>query len=175
MPRLVLLLLLLLSLATSPFAARAQEKPSEALIFLVRHAERAEDGTDDPHLSAPGRERAGLLADLLRDAGITRIHTTDLHRTRETAAPLALRLGIEPEIYDAADLSAVAARLLAAPGRHLVVGHSNTTPELVRALGGEAGSSIETMEYDRLYLLVPEQGGIRTVLLRFGARTPSTP
>lgn len=140
------------------------------LIVLVRHAERDGPSATDPGLTAVGEERAQALARLLADAGITRIHSTETRRTRETAGPLAaaLELGVEP--YDGRDLVAFAARLRAEPGRHLVVGHSNTTPEIAGLLGGEPyGEIVEEWEYDRVYLLTPDgRGGMRTVLLRFG-------
>jgi hypothetical protein len=58
------------------------------------------------------------------------------------------------------------------PGRHFVVGHSDTTPALVEALGGDAGAPIADPEYDRLYVLTLEGAGASTVLLRFGAPPP---
>lgn len=151
-----------------PTPLHAQQEP--VVVFLVRHAERAEDGTDDPPISEAGAERARLLEAMLRDAGVDRIHTTDLKRTRQTGAPLAERLGLGFEVYDPRDLPAFAARLRAAPGRHVVLGHSNTTPALVSALGGVSGDPIADAEYDRLYVVViPPAGPVTTTLLRFGA------
>lgn len=150
-----------------PIPLSAQSEP--VVVFLVRHAERAEDGTTDPHISEAGRTRARLLADMLQDAGLTHIHTTDLKRTRETGGPLADRLGLGLEVYDPSDLPGFAARLRSTPGRHLVLGHSNTTPALVAALGGEPGPPIADAEYDRLYVLaIPAEGPVATILLRFG-------
>lgn len=146
----------------------AQDAP--VVVVLVRHAERQEDGTSDPHISQAGRARASALSALLRDAGITHIHTTDLKRTRETGAPLAEALGLGMAVYDPRDLSGTAERLRATPGRHLVLGHSNTTGELAAALGGESHGPIADMEYDRLYVVViPREGPVSTTLLRFGA------
>lgn len=151
--------------APSPLAA--QDTP--VVVFLVRHAERQEDGSSDPHISPAGRERALALATLLRDAGITHIHTTDFHRTRETGAPLAQALGLPMALYDPRDLPGTAERLRASPGRHLVLGHSNTTGELSAALGGERHGPIADTEYDRLYVVViPRTGPVSTTLLRFG-------
>src|SRR6185437_4091132 len=56
-------------------------------IFVVRHAERADASADSP-LSPEGEARAARLAALLKDAGITRIYTTDRKRTIQTGAPL---------------------------------------------------------------------------------------
>ena len=98
------------------------------------------------------------------------MHSSDYVRTRETAAPVAARLGVEPVVYDAGDLEALVQRLKAVGGRHLVVGHSNTTPAVVRLLGGEPGTPIEDGdEYDRLYVVtVGVDGTLSTLLLRYG-------
>lgn len=181
-----ILILVLSTLLLIPAAPQAVEAQQGTVIFLVRHAERADDGamdprmvmdpqmaTDpqmrkDPPLSQMGRDRASLLAEMLKDAGITHIHSTDFARTRETAQPTSAATGVELAIYDASHLDAFAAELRSIPGRHLVVGHSNTTPDLLRALGGDPASPIESMEYDRLYIVTVEECGVRTVLLRFG-------
>ena len=166
--RTLYVLLALLGLALQPLEAQ-----EETLVFLVRHAERADDGAmtgvEDPHLSEAGVLRAEELARVLADAGITDIHSSDYLRTRETAAPLVEATGLAVEIYDPGKLAPFAERLRSTPGRHLVVGHSNSTPELVRLLGGDPGEPIEHLEYDRLYLVTLDGGKVRTVLLRFGA------
>jgi len=141
----------------------------ETEIFLVRHAEKTAD-KGDPALTVTGQARALLLADMLKDAKITQIHSSDYTRTRDTAAPLARRLGLEVQIYDLRDLAGMAERLKKSGGRHLVVGHSNTTPQLTKLLGGDGGTPIvEETEYDRLYYVtISENGGVTTALLRFG-------
>lgn len=148
---------------------REAEVPS--LVVLVRHAERAGPSADDPGLTEVGAMRAAELARLLADVGVTRIHSSDTRRTRETAAPLAERLGIPIEIYDHRDLEGFAGRLRTWPGRHLVVGHSNTTDEMSVLLGGDSfGPIVEAWEYDRLYFLSPGRaaGRMATVMIRFG-------
>ena len=147
--------------------ALGQSDPT--VVFLVRHAERAEDGTSDPPISDVGEARAELLAEMLRDAELTHVHTTDYLRTRATARPTAEEQGLEMVLYDPDDLEGFARQLRATPGRHLVLGHSNTTPDLVGALGGDPHGSIDEMEYDRLYLLTLDDEDVSTVLLRFGS------
>ncbi|MFQ5536335.1 MAG: histidine phosphatase family protein [Gemmatimonadota bacterium] len=142
----------------------------DVVVFLVRHAERAEDGTRDPSISTEGRARAEALAAMLRDAGLTAIHSTDFKRTRQTATPVADGAGLSVAIYDPRKLKEFAGRLRETPGRHLVVGHSNTTPDLVAALGGDPGAPIAEDGYDRLYILFISPEGAETVLLRFGTR-----
>ncbi|MEP1230429.1 MAG: phosphoglycerate mutase family protein [Litorimonas sp.] len=138
-------------------------------VFLVRHAEKTAD-KDDPALTQGGQERAALLSSMLKDAGITHIHSSDYQRTRDTAAPLATRLGLSVDIYDPRDLPAMAAKLQASGGRHLVVGHSNTTGALTELLGGHGGAPIvEASEYDRLYIVTrAADGSTNSTLLRFG-------
>ena len=159
-------ILIALTLFGSASRATTQE---DVVVYLVRHAERAEDGSNDPPISQEGWDRAQLLSDMLRDAGITHVHVTSFRRARETAVPLVARTRAPLSIYDPDDLEAFAAELRRTPGRHLVVGHSNTTSELVGALGGDPGSTIEESEYDRLYVVMPRGTEPRSVLLRFGA------
>ena len=140
------------------------------IVFLVRHAEKVKTG-DDPGLSEAGLERTAVLVDTLRSAKIETVHSSDYFRTRETAMPVAARLGVEMELYDPRDLPALAEKLRGLGGRHLVVGHSNTTPAMVELLGGDPGTPIdEHGENDRLYVVtLGPDGTASTVLLRFGA------
>lgn len=153
------------SLAASP----PQSQDSTVIVYLVRHAEKADDGTNDPPLAVAGQIRVRILRVLLADADLTHVHTTDWKRTRETAAPIAEAAGLEPVLYDPRALEDVAAEIGATPGRHLVVGHSDTTPRLTAALGGDPSGSIQELEYDRLYIvtIVPGRPPL-TTLLRFG-------
>jgi broad specificity phosphatase PhoE len=151
--------------------------PQSGTAYLVRHAEKVTSGEAmvvadprDPPLTAAGEARAETLSDLLAGKGITAIYSTDYTRTRDTAAPLAAALGLDVKFYDPNDLSAFAARLKNAPKETvLVVGHSNTTPQLAKALGGNDGTPIvEKNEYDRLYVVDLMTG--ETVIERFGVR-----
>jgi phosphohistidine phosphatase SixA len=151
-------------------STRAEFEPSEpALIFLVRHAEKQAIGTD-PALTAAGQQRAEELARLLRASGVGTIYSTDFARTRETAAPLADRLGLQVMLYDWNEMDALVAELKTPGHRSLVVGHSDTTPDLVEMLGGEPGGPIdEADEYDRLYVVsVMPDGTVTTELRRYG-------
>lgn len=154
--------------------AQSVGPPEDAAVFvyLVRHAERADDGTNDPPLSPKGLERVEALRHLLADAELTHVHTTDLRRTRQTAEPLARDHGTRLAVYDPFDLPGFAESLKITPGRHLVSGHSNTTPALAAELGGDPGEGMGTMsegEYDKVYLVIlrPETEPV-TILLRYG-------
>jgi len=89
----LLLTLTALSALARPVRAQSQPPAGQVVVFLVRHAERTEDGTRDPPISEEGWARAKLLAETLRDAGITHIHATDFKRTRQTALPASARTG----------------------------------------------------------------------------------
>jgi phosphohistidine phosphatase SixA len=108
---------------------------------------------------------------VLRDAGVQRVFSTDYRRTRLTADPLATELGVSVEAFDPRDLSAFAEQLKAMTGaRVVVVGHSNTTPELVGLLGGDSVRQMPEWEYDRLYVVgIEPTGAVRSLLLRYGA------
>ena len=71
--------------------------------------------------------------------------------------------------YDPRDLESFASTLRATPGTILVVGHSNTIPELVDLLGGKPGAPIdEASEYDRLYVVTVDGRKIHTEMRRYG-------
>ena len=136
------------------------------MVFLVRHAEKAKEGKD-PALTEAGRERARNLAAMLGKAGIAHIFSSTTTRTRQTAEPLAQASGVAVELYDPKMPEALVARVRALDGAVLVVGHSNTLPELVRLFGGQPGADIGDNEYDRLYQLVRgPDGAVATVRLR---------
>jgi phosphohistidine phosphatase SixA len=142
-------------------------------VFLVRHAEKQLD-SQDPDLTEAGSQRALALARTLRSVPLDAIYSTDTHRTRQTAAPVAERRLLEVELYDKEDLARVVMKIRSAPGRYLVVGHSNTTPDLVTRLGGDPGAAIdEASEFDRLYvLMLNPDGSVVTLLLRYGDAAP---
>jgi broad specificity phosphatase PhoE len=136
---------------------------AQEAIYVVRHAERA-DQSPDSALSTEGVGRAYKLRDMLRDAGITRIFTSEFRRTIETAKPLADAIHVTPAVTPDASL---AARIAESRPRDrvLVVGHSNTIPPLLRALGIDSPIAIRDDDYDNLFIVVPGKDG-RPVLLR---------
>ena len=112
-----------------------------ATVIFLRHAEALPRtaGNQSPHLNDLGKARAKLQAKTLKAAGVTRVFATELHRTQETAAPLAKSLGLKVEQYRAGNSKAFANTLrdLKDGEVALVVGHSNTVPVMVKVLGGE--------------------------------------
>ena len=138
---------------------------AQSTIFVVRHAERA-DATKDPDLSEAGRARAEALAKALRDANITAICATEFKRTQQTAAPLAKALGITVTVLQAQDSAALIAKLRALNGNALVVGHGDTIPNLIKALGLSEPINIAENDYDNLFSVVLD-GKPQLIRLRY--------
>jgi broad specificity phosphatase PhoE len=162
--RALLSALLVLALAL-PVAA-------QQTIFLVRHAERADGGSNsptavpDPDLSDAGLARAASLAAVLEDAGITAIFATEFKRTQQTAAPLAKSLGLPVINLKSTDTAALLAQLKAAKGNALVVGHSNTIPAIAKALGISSAPKVDEDEHDKLFIVTAAgaPGGSRALI-----------
>jgi phosphohistidine phosphatase SixA len=148
---------------------------AEQVFFFVRHAERAAAAqspgssqhsmlAEDPPLSAAGERRAARLAAILSASGIKAIYTTEFKRTRQTAAPLAGKLGITPVMSAAKDPAPLIAQLKKAQAPALVVGHANTVPDLIKALGVAEAVSIGDNEYDNLFVVVRSESGTATLI-----------
>ncbi len=142
-------------------------------VVLVRHAEKATDSNEPGvPLSEAGRARAERLAKMLGSAGITAIYVTDTVRARQTSEPLAKALKLEMRTYAARDAAGnLAPRLLVdrlkrddATGVVLVVGHQNTVPDDIAALGSAGPIDIGDKDFDHLFVVVPKAGGAATVI-----------
>ena len=131
-------------------AAAADAAPT---VFVVRHAEKTTGGGNDPELSPAGRDRANALARILKDSQITAIFVTEFRRTQETAAPTAKETQIAPTIVSSKDIAGLAAKLRAVKGNALVVGHSNTIPDLMKALGIAIPINIPDAEYTEIFIV----------------------
>jgi broad specificity phosphatase PhoE len=144
------------------------------VVVLARHAEKDLSSIQDPPLSAEGERRAERLAQMFgRGKGVGRIdaiYVSDARRTQQTAAPLAERLGKQAIVVPAADIKGLASRLMHEHegGSVLVIGHSNTVPELIHELGDIDVPPIADDEYDTLYVLsVPSFGQARLLRMEY--------
>lgn len=104
-------------------------------VYVVRHL-NTPAGERDADLLPEGRRAAEVLATWFQDEQPVAIYVSDYKRTRQTAAPLAARLGLTPVVYDPSDTPGLIARVRAEAGPVLIVGHSNTVPDIVEQLGG---------------------------------------
>ena len=144
------------------------------VVFIVRHAERADAGMAaakmagaDPELSDAGKARAAALAGLLKDAKISAIFTTEYKRTRDTGQPLAAAMGVAAAAIDSKDAAGLIDKVKASAGNVLIVGHSNTVPEIIKALGASEPVAIPDDQFDNLFVVIR---GARPTLLRLHYR-----
>jgi broad specificity phosphatase PhoE len=146
MKRFALILLIPLLLAAAANAA--------PVIFIVRHAEKATTGGNDPALSPQGKKRAEALANILKDSQITAVFATEFKRTQKTAAPTAKAAHVSPTVIPGNDIGVLVEKLRALNGNALVVGHTNTIPDVVRALGIATPVSIPEDDYAEIFVVL---------------------
>jgi len=125
------------------------------ILYLVRHAEKKED-SDNPDLTAEGKERAKHLSIVTRNANIDKVYQSGMKRTFQTALPSLQANGVASEMYDPHQLTKLVDGLLENDKgkKYLVVGHSNTTPAIMNHLLGKmVYKNIPHEEYDNLYIV----------------------
>lgn len=135
--------------------AGAAQKDSITKVFIIRHAEKADDGSKDPSLSAAGKSRAAALAKTLSKTRIHGIYSTPYKRTRETVGVLSTQTGVSVENYDPMDLEAIRLLVHNQKGKTLVfAGHSNTVPLILNKLTQSISyKSLPETEYDNIWVL----------------------
>ena len=155
--RLMLVAVMLISGMFGP--TQAQQDPDRAVIYLTRHASTEEDGSADPPLCPIGWGRARALAEMLEPVGIKAILTTGYKRTRQTAAPLSRAIDVPIELVDVRNgLPQHIEDVLTFVEEHpsepmLIVGHSNTIPAIIQALGGPQMRNLYEDEFGDLFVL----------------------
>ena len=130
--------------------------PRPDAFYVVRHFEKLEG--PDPGLSAAGHANAARLADLLAADPPAAIYVSTTRRARESAAPLAARLGLTPREYDPRDTPGLVARVRAERGSVLIVGHSNTVPDIVAGLGGTRPADLSESDYGDVWTITRSSG-----------------
>ena len=150
------------------------------IIFILRHADRLQE--DD--LSAKGRDRARLLARMLRGSGVSIAYRSDTARARQTLEPLKEMLdgklqvetiGITAPATPDGHVKQIIDAIKALPPDKVavVVSHSDTVGTIAEGLGGRSGAPIGDNEFDRLFILArPKTGPTDCVQVRFGEPTP---
>ena len=151
---------LLIVLLTCCFISNtnASDEDANYTLYLVRHAEKQQDGGRDPELTKEGKARSKQLANWFQDKNIKDIWSSDYKRTRDTAQPLVSRLGLELSIYDPRNLADLVVQLQHNQRTTLIVGHSNTTSELARLLCDCSIPDMDESEYDRLIVISVTDG-----------------
>ena len=127
-------------------------------IYLVRHAEK-QAVKDDPKLTSCGKLRAKQIASILEHTKIKHVYSTAYQRTMATAAPFAKQQKLAVKQYSPARLSQFSQQLLKQKENALVVGHSNTTPQLSALLRELTVEDITEKQYRNLYQIQVSDSG----------------
>ncbi|MBZ9611871.1 SixA phosphatase family protein [Rheinheimera maricola] len=129
-------------------------------VYLVRHAEKQNDGKD-PALTACGQARAQALAAYFADVPLAAVYATPYQRTQQTAAAVAGSKKLAVTSYDPRQPEQLLQQLTALSQPVLVVGHSNTVPQLVSLASGIEMAPLTEQDYSLLYQLeLAEQGSV---------------
>ena len=166
---LISLLVSLAFLSCKQSTSKSGNSSSSSLeVYLVRHAEKQLTG-ENPALSEAGEKRTTVLANALEDISLDHIHSTSYTRTMKTVELTSKMHGLEIEKYDPRNLNKLVDKIKDQGGKHLVVGHSNTTTDVVKLLGGDPGTAIHEEEYDRMYIVkVSKNGKVNSIMRRYG-------
>ena len=161
MKRIILFVVLFYFVCSAAYA-----KQKMTTILLVRHAEKLTTPADDPILSPVGVSRAQQLIRMFEGSGLNAIYTSQYARTKLTAEPLAKRLRIPIETVDAKTSNKLVDSILSkySGGTVLVVGHSNTLPEIIESLGAGKIQEIGDLDYDNMYIVTVSGNGIAKVV-----------
>lgn len=165
MKRIILFVILFYFVCSAVYA-----KEKITTVFLIRHAEKLTTPADDPVLSPQGIARAELLVRMFENSGLNAIYTSQYARTKLTAEPLTKRFRIPLETVDAKTSNKLVDSILSkhSGGTILVVGHSNTLPEIIEALGAGKIQEIDDLDYDNIYIVTVSGNGIaKVVRMRF--------
>ncbi|NOT38255.1 MAG: histidine phosphatase family protein [Saprospiraceae bacterium] len=141
------------------------------VLVLTRHAETSGLGTN-PGLSALGIERANDLAKLLKPTIFQNIYSSNYNRTIQTANIAAANYSLIPILYDPLNQNQWIQDLINQNKNKklLIVGHSNTIPELLNILSGTKDyTTIPESEYNNLYIVnLAEIGRFSILHLKYG-------
>lgn len=147
--------LLLLTLAAC-FTV-APQVPVGPAYYVMRHLQTP-PGVKDPDLTVEGKAQAEQLVGWFAGDPPTAIYASSLKRAQQTAAPLAKALGLTPKIYDPANTPALVQMVKAEGGTVLVIGHSNTVPDIVEQLGGTRPGPIADDQFGDIWHVTPING-----------------
>jgi len=140
------------------------DKEIKQVFYLVRHSEKDTVKKDDPILSEIGEKRSEELSRILKQTRIDEVYSTIYMRTLMTGEPITKAKGLSIKPYDPKELKAFAEQLKSRDQikSTLIIGHSNTTPQMVAFLADidpEELPKIDESDYDNFYIVVVHQDG----------------
>ncbi len=143
--------------------------------YFIRHAEkdRSNPENKDPELSQKGLGRAMHWAEIFKEANIDAIYSTDYARTSMTAAPTSVKNNLDVQYYDPRSLDIEQLKTDNLDKNILVVGHSNTTPQMVNLLlGDDKYQTIDDSENGTLFIVKIVNGVATDSRLVFNCNCP---
>lgn len=175
-------LIFLLAFASALFVV-PQDDFKPITVYLVRHAERADEPRQDPPLTEKGTARAQELARILGNADIKAIITSQFSRTKLTAEPIAKQANVnvtsislslspsDPRMISEQSTTEVTNKILERSGESvLVIGHSNSIPDVIKMLGGDVTAVIDERKFDDLFVVtVYAKGKAKVAHMKYGA------
>lgn len=173
----------LLFIITALLFVVPQEEFKPVTVYLVRHAERADEPRQDPPLTEKGVLRSQELARVLGNANVKMIITSQFLRTKATAEPIAKKLNVtatsislslnsaNPRQIAEQSTAEVTNKILEnGGGSVLVVGHSNSIPDVIKMLGGDVTPVIDEKKFDDLFVVtVYAKGKAKVAHMKYGA------
>jgi phosphohistidine phosphatase SixA len=171
------------SARTATVSSTSRDEFKTTTVILVRHAEKADAPAEDPPLNESGKARAQELARMLAGSGVKAIYTSQFLRAKQTAEPLAKQLGLtyapmpirmspsNPRQVSEQSIKEITDKIYERPGdTALVIGHSNTVPEVIRLLGGDVVPKIDEKKFDDLFVVTVHARGKATVVqMKYGS------
>ena len=131
--------------------------PAQPNIYVMRHL-HTPAGVSDPDLTDEGKKYAAAVSHSFQRDPPDVIYVSSTKRAQQTAAPLAERLKLTPKIYDPRDTPGLIASVSAETGTVLIVGHSNTVPDIVEKLGGQRPDDLSHEDFgDIWHIAGPEK------------------
>lgn len=151
-------LVLTLTFICASHTADAQSKT----IILIRHAEKADATSQDPELSAEGKQRAERLVKVGGKYKPGAFYSTNFKRTRDTLAPLAAKRKKTVAIYDPRKPAELLDLITKSKiKRHIVAGHSNTVPGLANFIAKkDVFKNLDESEYGVIWVIRMKNGQI---------------
>jgi broad specificity phosphatase PhoE len=144
------------------------EKDTEKIYYLIRHAEKDSLPKGDPTLSEAGFDRSNRIAEIFQNTQLEAIFSTMTTRTLFTVDSIAdlKKMTILP--YETRDFKEINESINNSLNTHrvLVVGHANTTPVLANHLYGEQyyTSTFDESDYDNLIVILESNNNKKTIL-----------
>ena len=135
-------------------------------IYFIRHAEKA-DSSKDPVLSDAGIQRSNHWNDVFSAINFDAVYSTNYNRTQQTAAPIAKKNKVIVKLYDPKTIDIEKIKKEHLGQTILIVGHSNTTPDLVNKLIHQnVYETIDETTFGNLYIVTINETVVNYQLLK---------